>query len=161
MSLTTPAPVLTERVLTTSDEHRLVIRNRWLMGAALFFAAAFAILSAFMFLGFGTNANTRLIDDLAAAWSANDPDALADVYAADAVFTDSRGFDYVGIDAITDLATSVNATTFEITRVGDVIEVDGTLVAHIDHTMGAFEGSFLSVFEVEDGMIVHHTDHGM
>jgi hypothetical protein len=162
-TMTTP-PRAEDAPVTGDHAHRLVVFNRWLLGAVVVLAAALAVLAVYTFVGFGSfgaSANEQLLDDLAAAWSANDHDALAEVYDPSAIYEAGTNR-AVGLEEITQLSDRMAAQDFRVDRVGDILEGDsGYVAATFDYSWanGASNGQFFTVFRIQNGLVTHHWDH--
>lgn len=135
---------------------------RWLEAALVVLAAVLVGLVGWILVGAftGTVADTEsLVDDTAAAWTSADKEALATVYAPDALVTLSDESTYSGIEGIYAMAELLAATGGSVERVAPVTvegEYAATYVAIGDGAGGS--DTVLTVFQIRDGTIVRHWD---
>lgn len=155
MSTTMHAPGVPRRDTSRRTLH-------WLEAAIAVLAAALVGLVVWVLVGAFTGpvADTEnLVDDTAAAWSSADRDALAAVYAPDALVTLANGSTYSGIDGISSMAQFTTALGASVERVAPVTvegEYASTYVA-IGNDTGGFD-TVLTVFQIQDGKIVRQWD---
>ena len=134
--------------------------NYWLVAVAAL-AVAFVALGTWVIADryAGPDDTTALIDDLSAAWSTGDVDALNSLYTSDAVAIFGGDMTVSGLKAITGGVPSAVAEGLTVERVAPVT-VDGdfatTFVRYT--TNSGQEGTMVAVFQLEDGKIVRHWD---
>jgi hypothetical protein len=108
-----------------------------------------------------TSEQERFMDDVAAAWTAGDAEALRALYAEDAVLS-SGGVTYEGVEEIVALSRSLPAD-FTVERSGDVLvggTADAWIVTTFDLSSQTDTLHAVSVFEVVNGQIQQHIDLG-
>ena len=135
--------------------------NAWLV-AVVVLAAALVALGTWVIVDRYTGPShdaTTLVDDLSAAWSTGDVDALGSLYTSDAVAIFGNEETVSGLKAITDGVPTVVAEGLTVERVAPVtVEGDfaSTFVRYT--TNSGQEGTLLAVFQLQDGKIVRHWD---
>ena len=147
------------------DEGRVRRTNRWLVGAVVALALAVVALGVALIvqsgeeapappepLGLASAEVVRALDANAAALNAGDPEALAGIYAEDAVVTDTvAGMEFEGVDKIVDFYIEPPGT-WNLERVSEVVRIG-------DFSAFAFTyyaGSGVAVFRLDDEMKIVH-----
>jgi uncharacterized protein (TIGR02246 family) len=139
--------------------HRLEIQNRWFIGLAVVAVIALVALGAWVLADRAAVSDAEAtITTLTEAWSQDDPAALADVYAEDAVLV--SGTEYRGLPAIQTVLSMVATEGFAPEVAGDVVQYGDMVAAPIHFTWeDGTEEDAMSVFRIgADGKIVYHED---
>ena len=153
MSTTHKAP----EVGTASRVHRHLTTVLWVVVGLL--AAALVALGAWVIVDRYTGPEadaTALIDDLAAAWSNGDVDAIKGLYANDVVYKEPlSGGTTSGLSALIAEVPEAVAVGFTMERVAPVtVEGDfATTFVHYTPTVVG-QSTVVAVFQLEDGKIV-------
>jgi hypothetical protein len=105
--------------------------------------------------GVGRMSDESLLDRNLAAWSANDQAAIANQYAADAVF--DEGSNHMnGTAAIAGYAAELDKLGFVAERTGPATRYGNYIVTPVRWGDGSSWTAGVGVIEVQDGKIVHH-----
>lgn len=99
---------------------------------------------------------TTLIDDLNAAWSAGDAEAVATFFAPDAVMTRDDGQQTVGVEAISGLVPITEASDFQVERVAPVTVEGDFATTFMQYTSVSAGGTQVGVFQLEEGKILRY-----
>ena len=100
-----------------------------------------------------------LVDDLGAAWSTGDADAIRSLYTTDAIVVTAWGDRYVGLDQIVDEVSGAVGIGFKTERIAPVtVEGDYATTFLRYSTAGGEEGTLVSVYELQDGKILRMWD---
>ena len=139
--------------------HRLEIQNRWFIGLGIVAIVALVALGAWVLADRAAVSDAQAtVTTLTEAWSQDDPAALADVYAEDAVLV--SGVEYKGLTAIQGVLPMVAREGFAPEVAGDVVQYGNMIAAPIHFTWDdGTEEDAMSVFRIDsDGKVVYHED---
>ena len=142
---------------STVPEHRSHV-NLWLV-AVIGLVAALVALGSWVLIDRYTGPEhdaTTLIDDLNAAWSAGDAEAVATFFAPDAVMTRDDGQQTVGVDAISGLVPLTEASDFQVERVAPVTVEGDFATTFMKYTSVSAGGTEVGVFQLEEGKILRY-----
>lgn len=150
----------TPEVGTAPPVHRHLTTVLWVIVGVL--AAALVALGAWVVVDRYTGPEqdaTALIDDVAAAMSNGDADALRSLYTSDAVivdpFTSTGETTAVGLKAITDLVPQAVAEGFALERIAPVtVEGDFATTFLRWSTNSGQGGTVVGVYQLKDGKIL-------
>jgi predicted SnoaL-like aldol condensation-catalyzing enzyme len=145
--------------------HRLHI-NLWLV-AVVGLAAGLVALGSWVLVdrygGGATHDATTLIDDVTAAWTAGNAQAVGALYTTDAVYVGADGTRFTGKTAITNAVPLARASGVTVERIAPVT-VNGdfatTFVRYADNTTGG-PVTIVDVFQLKDGKILRQWDAGV
>lgn len=148
---------------TAPTEHGHLVR--WLVAAVVLLAAGLVALGAWVAvdrLGTTESDAQALVDDLAAAWSSHDSEAVQAVYAPDAVWSSGAGDDATPIsDAIPSFLPAFRMTDARAEPLGDAAAYGDYVVSwtrFVTPDGVVVQEAFLTILQVEDGKIVRHWD---
>jgi uncharacterized protein (TIGR02246 family) len=142
---------------STVPEHQSHV-NLWLV-AVIGLVAALVALGSWVLIDRYTGPEhdaTTLIDDLNAAWSAGDAEAVATFFAPDAVMTRDDGQQTVGVDAISGLVPLTDASDFQVERVAPVTVEGDFATTFMKYTSVSAGGTEVGVFQLEEGKILRY-----
>lgn len=137
--------------------HRLHV-NVWLV-AVIGLAAALVALGSWVLIDRYTGPEhdvTTLIDDMNAAWSAGDAEAVATFFAPDAVMTRDDGQQTVGVEAISGLVPITEASDFQVERVAPVTVEGDFATTFMQYTSVSAGGTEVGVFQLREGKILRY-----
>jgi len=130
--------------------------NYWLV-AVIALAVALVALGTWIIVDQyqGPDDTTALIDDVTAAWSNGDANALKSLYASDAVYVEPFGDTLSGVKEITGMVPSAAAAGFKLERVAPVtVEGDFATTFLRYSTSSGEEGTVVAVYQLENGKVV-------
>lgn len=150
----------TPGVGTVRPEHRHLTTLLWVVVGVL--AAALVGLGAWMIVDRYTGPEadaTALVDDLTAAWSTGDVEALQDVYTTDAIVVTAWGGQYTRLHQIMAEVPAAAGFGYRAERIAPVtVEGDFASTFLSYSTAAGEEGTLVTVFQLRDGKILRQWD---
>jgi hypothetical protein len=149
----------TPEVGTAPPVHRHLTTALWVVVGVL--AAALVALGAWMVVDRYTGPEydaTTLIDDQANAWSSYDVDGVRAAYTDDAVLVSPYGDTITGMDELIGNVEAAKSSGLKIERIAPVT-IEGDYATTFQRaSAGAQEGTWVSVFQLQDGKILRQWD---
>jgi hypothetical protein len=144
--------------------HRLETFNRWLLALAVVALVALAGLGIWTAVDRSAPSvdGEEVVTGFLAVWNGRDPQALASVYADDAVLVDYAGSEYRGTASIRGVFAVMAANEFAPEQIGPIVQNDKTLAVpmHLTWSDGSEMWTMTVLTLNDEGLIVRHQDYG-